>query len=36
MTLAVAMRHNEKSERTIVRRLVNRRSGTGESMEFTR
>ncbi len=36
MTFALAVRDNEKSERTIMRRLINRRSGTGESTEFTR
>jgi hypothetical protein len=36
MTFALAVRDNEKSERTIMRRLINRRSGTGESTKLAR
>ena len=36
MTFALAVRDNEKSRRIIMRRLINHRSGIGESTKFTR
>jgi hypothetical protein len=36
MTFALAVLDNGKSERTIMRRLINRRSGTGESTKLAR